>query len=332
MNIYRVYLCFPFTQKFGSSKFIYIRDPNIDKSNLLDTVDNSDDSTLNLYGLNVTWKSLGNSNLLMLLEFLIYFLAYILNLSVEEISEWAEHAQRLPSNFLSNFLRHRISGIDFPSLIENNGQKLIQLGLTPHELKPKVLNNIKKLLTERVKKPNTPKNISIFAVSCSLIRIQWETVDDDNPTSSVHKYVVQRSSRKLFPFLHMTDASRKAAESWQTVCEGLDTTCDDWIPAGFTSSTKPVVAYRITAWNTLRRSDRVYLDISHLRTPRDRECPIVDQALSPLMKVYLKKEVISSLFTDPVICLAVFVIGLSMLLLMRRQTSAQGERLIQISI
>ena len=62
MNIYRVYLCFPFTQKFGSSKFIYIRDPNIDKSNLLDTVDNSDDNTLNLYGHNVTWKSLGDSN------------------------------------------------------------------------------------------------------------------------------------------------------------------------------------------------------------------------------------------------------------------------------
>ena len=263
--------------------------------------------------------------LLMLLEIIIYLLAYIFSLSVEEMSEWAEHAQRLPSKFVSNFLRHRISGKDFPSLIENNGQKLIQLGLTPDELKPKVLNNIKKLLTERVKKPINSKNISISAVSCSLIRIQWETVDEDNPTSPVHKYVVQRSSRKLFPFLYMTEASRKAAESWRTVCEGLDTTCDDWIPAGFTSSTEPVVAYRMTAWNALRRSDRVYLDISHLRTPRDRECPIVDQALSPLMKVYLKKDVLVSLFADPVICLAVFVIGLSLLLLMRRLTMAQGD-------
>ena len=261
----------------------------------------------------------------MLSEILIYILAYILSLSVEEISEWAEHAQRLPSNFVSNFLRHRISGKDFPALIENNGQKLIELGLSPDELKPKVLNNIKKLLTERVKKPNTPKNISISAVSCSFIRIEWETVDDENPTSPVHKYVVQRSSRKLFAFLHMTDASRKAAESWQTVCARLDTTCDDWIPDGFTSSTEPVVAYRITAWNTLRRSDRALLNISHLPTPWDRKCPIVDRALSPLMKVYLKKEVIASLFADPVIYLTLIVIGLSLLLLMRRHTLTPGD-------
>ena len=167
--------------------------------------------------------------------------------SVEEMSEWAEHAQQLPLKYVSNFLKNGIRGNDFRSLVENDGRKLEELGLCPLELKSKVLNSIRKLLTDMDGKPEPPKNIYIYPVSCSLIRIKWESTDQDNLIIPVHKDVVQRSSRKLFTFLHMTDSSQKAAESWQTVWEGLDTTCDDWIPAGFTSSTEPVVAYRITA-------------------------------------------------------------------------------------
>ena len=167
--------------------------------------------------------------------------------SVEEMSEWAEHAQQLPLKYVSNFLKNGIRGNDFRSLVENDGRKLEELGLCPLELKSKVLNSIRKLLTDIARQPKSPENVSTYPVSCSWIRITREPTDQDNLAIPVHKYVVQRSSRKLFAFLHMTDASCKAAESWHTICEGLDTTCDDWIPAGFTSSTEPVVAYRITA-------------------------------------------------------------------------------------
>ena len=130
----------------------------------------------------------------------------------------------------------------------------------------------------------------------------------------VHKYLVQRSSKKLFAFLHMTDAAKKAAESWQTVCEGLDTTCNDWIPAGFTSLSAPLLEYRISTWNALWSSDRMVLKISRLPTPWDRECPIVDILLNPLIKIYLKKDVFISLLMDPALILALIMIGLLLLL------------------
>ena len=300
----------PYSQNFKSAEF---RNPKIENSYVLDTADHSDDSLL---GHIESWKSPGDLNFLNKIKSLISFLAYISSLSVEEINNSAEHAQQLPSAAVSDFLKYGIRGIDFPSLDQYERQKLEESDVIPHEMKSNVLNSIKKLLNEIIIKPKPPKNIDIYPVSCSRIRIEWEATDEDNLMIPVYKYLVQRSSKMLFAFLHMTDASRKAAESWQTVCEGLDTTCDDWIPADFTSSSALLLEYRISAWNALGSSDRVMLKISHLPIPWDRECPTVDKLLNPLIKIYLKKDVIVSLLTDPAPMLVLIVIGLLLLLLL----------------
>ena len=67
-----------------------------------------------------------------------------------------------------------MSGIDVPSLAQYDGQKLEESDLIPHEMKSIVLNCIKKLLNEIVRKPEPPNNIDIYPVSCSRIRIKWD--------------------------------------------------------------------------------------------------------------------------------------------------------------
>ena len=182
---------------------------------------------------------------------------------MNEVTEWAEHAQLLPDAVVEKFAANKITGYDFPELVQNDGIMLKEeLDITRRGLQNRVLRSMRLLLLGVDEKPDPVQNATVTALSSSRIRIDWQAKVQDKLTFPVHKYVVQRSTSNLLAFLHMSRASLKAAVSWQTICEGLDTSCEDWIPAGFTSSSAPLVEYRITAWNALRRSERVTIDVN----------------------------------------------------------------------
>ena len=245
---------------------------------------------------------------------------------MNEVTEWAEHAQQLPDAVVEKFAVNKISGYDFPELVQNDGIMLQEeLDITRRGLQNRVLRSMRLLLLGVDEKPDPVQNATVTALSCSRIRIDWQANVQDKLTFPVHKYVVQRSTSKLLAFLHMSRASLKAAVSWQTICEGLDTTCEDWVPAGFTSSSAPLIEYRITAWNALRRSERVVLDLSSLSTPWDRKCPMMDNALHVLMiayfEAYMLKDVLRTNISVPAIILTLVVLGLPLLLLIRNPPS-----------
>ena len=209
-------------------------------------------------------------------KILIYLLASSLMFSVEEVSEWAQHAQDLPSENVDNFLKLGITGTDFPSLVENGGKKLEELGLSRRGYTNELLYNMKLLLSGVYEKPRSVKNAILTRISFSRIRIDWEVDGQEMLNFPIRKYVVERWSRKV----------SDTRVTWKSIYEGLDTSCEDRIPSTFALEVK----YRITAWNTLGRSDRVELNLRGAATTKGSYYQLMDSVVHGIVMASLVSD------------------------------------------
>eukprot|EP01041_Mallomonas_annulata_P002780 gene2780-5473_t len=207
-------------------------------------------------------------------------------LSVEEVAEWAEHAQQLPSYIVAAFEGHRVTGYDFPELSENDGLLLdTEMGITRPSLRKRVLRNIKLMLLGADFKATAPSMFSAIPITCSRVKLQWqpEIRNELAKQFPVHKYIVQRALQSRLhsfppPTTRTTTSPPRPQLQWQTIYDGLDNEYDDWVPAGYAASNSSYgVMYRITGWNALGRSDRIMIN---LNSTDDIPCPVLDQILS----------------------------------------------------
>eukprot|EP00607_Mallomonas_marina_P000462 CAMPEP_0182439186 /NCGR_PEP_ID=MMETSP1167-20130531/86283_1 /TAXON_ID=2988 /ORGANISM="Mallomonas Sp, Strain CCMP3275" /LENGTH=640 /DNA_ID=CAMNT_0024632829 /DNA_START=8 /DNA_END=1927 /DNA_ORIENTATION=- len=257
-------------------------------ANIFKSLDSNGDRILHREDFKELWASIGSA------------------LSVEEVGEWAEHAQQLPEVVAQQFLKHRITGYDFPELVEDDGELLEkELGITRHGLKKRVLKSMKLILLGAIQKPIAPSLLSAVPITCSRVKIDWEMNTPNNNTFPIHKYVVQRAVKDplLLPLAPWN--SPLPQHQWATVYEGLDTECEDWVPAGYVAAdATSQVLYRVTGWNALGRSERTVVAVNKTMTEGTIPCPAVDRIFSA------SNALINTIRTPSIMSLLMLIISL----------------------
>ena len=151
------------------------------------------------------------------------------------------------------------------------------------------------LLSGVDEKPSSVKNATITRVSFSWIRIDWEVDVHEMASFPVRKYVVQRSSGEV----------SSTGVTWKSIYEGLDTSCEDWIPSTFELEVK----YRITAWNALGRSDRVELSLRGAAAPKASYYKLKDIVMHKIMTASLLRDHFKE-NPDDILIVALMTLGL----------------------
>ncbi|CAI5965266.1 unnamed protein product [Closterium sp. NIES-65] len=163
-------------------------------------------------------------------------------LTGEKVVAWIVHGLRLPQ-YAEVFRANSIDGLDFPTLISDNGTFLKEdLGVKSALHRHKIHTAIFRQVFGLGKAPGAPTNLECESAGCGAIAVQWDP--PANPgVPPVHKYLIQRRV-----------ATRVA--SWKDVG---DTSEDAWLDsAGLKPGTE--YTYRIQAWGGHGPSEWVVLD------------------------------------------------------------------------
>ncbi|CAI5511064.1 unnamed protein product, partial [Closterium sp. Naga37s-1] len=163
-------------------------------------------------------------------------------LTGEKVVAWIVHGLRLPQ-YAEVFRANSIDGLDFPTLISDNGTFLKEdLGVKSALHRHKIHTAIFRQVFGLGKAPGAPTNLECEPAGCGAIAVQWDP--PANPgVPPVHKYLIQRRV-----------ATRVA--SWKDVG---DTSEDAWLDS---AGLKPGIeyTYRIQAWGGHGPSEWVVLD------------------------------------------------------------------------
>ena len=181
-------------------------------------------------------------------------------LTGERVVAWAIHGLRLPQ-YAAAFQENSIDGMDFPTLISDNGSMLKDdLGVSSALHRHKIHTAIFRQIFGLGQTPGAPTNLECQASSCGSISLQW----DPPPNLGVpplHKYLVQRRI-----------ASRFA--SWVDVGDAPEDALLDNSPE-LSPGVKYV--YRVQAWGGHGSSEWVSVDGCVCGDGEDSACSADEQ-------------------------------------------------------
>jgi len=182
--------------------------------------------------------------------------------STEETVMWVQHALQLPHAVVGRFRDQGLTGHDFSELLQNGGELLeSELEVSP-AVKSRVMNALKTKLTGSGFHPRSPEDAEASAprvpVGCGMLAVKWALPRDARGgVLPSHRTVLQRHAS--VGLQHNSGGSGGAsmgyASAWVTVYAGGETSFMD---AGLGLTAGSRVDYRISAWNSVGRSDFVY--------------------------------------------------------------------------
>ena len=110
-------------------------------------------------------------------------------MSTAEVGQWVVHAVQLPQ-YADVFVANSITGYDFPALLENDGQSLLEdLAVGNNLHRRQIMRAIQMRLLGVGGTPDAPIKAHATAADCSTIRIDWVPPPDNGVI--IHKYLVQ---------------------------------------------------------------------------------------------------------------------------------------------
>ena len=168
---------------------------------------------------------------------------------------------------MSKFEEAKISGYDFPELLEGDGRLLeSHLGLIGAYERGRVQRGMRMKLMGMGRPPLKPFAVAAKSHHCSSIVVEWRSEAQD-ASFPIHKFVLQRrqptqAPRRLWWNLVSSPGNSSAEVHWRTVYEGMETRFEE---TGL--STDEVYSYRIVAWNVIGRSEYEYASERTVTSP-----------------------------------------------------------------
>jgi len=181
-------------------------------------------------------------------------------LSVEEVREWAAHAQQLPEAVVNKFVQKGVTGYDFPELMANDGALLeSELGIRISSIRNRIMRGMRMKFMGLGRVPPKVKFGTASINTCQHTTIKWglpEVDDTGDFFMPVHKFVLQRRIESM-------SASYEPIE-WKTIYAGsdleyVDTLSLDESVDGYSGNRRGRY-YRVTAWNLIGRGEWKYLE------------------------------------------------------------------------
>lgn len=215
-------------------------------ANMLTELDDNQDQRINIEDLTKRWASVAHL------------------LSCAEVLEWLQHSQQLPADVIASFERHKITGDDFPVLLERNGALLeTQLNVTQATSKMRIVRGMRMKLMAMGKVPEK-LYASAKSKSCSSVVVSWKTSSAE--AFPAHKYLVQKREHPSPSAFLWFRANATTESRWRTVYDGLESHFED-------SHLSPHVSYkyRLSAWNLLGRSEYEYVEETTVASPCDKQ-------------------------------------------------------------
>jgi hypothetical protein len=198
-----------------------------------------------------------------------FYLPLATLLSSDEVTDWVQHAQQLPLDIVNRFEEYKITGYDFPELLENDGALLgSQLGIVQPYAKYRLLRGMRMKLMAMGQAPTPPYAVSAKSSLCSSVLINWKS--DSRVAIPVHKYLLQRKSiphnvASWWGAATPNTTAAPPAARWITVYDGLETHFEDiGLSPGVSYS------YRLSAWNLMGRSEYEYFNEITVVAPCNR--------------------------------------------------------------
>ena len=179
--------------------------------------------------------------------------------------DWVRHGLQLHEHAVSRFEEAKITGYDFPELLENDGRLLeSHLGLSSPYERRRVQRGMRMKLMGMGRPPVKPFAVAAKSRGCSSVLVEWKS-DSADASFPVHKFVLQRREPSLprSRWGVWWAAGNSSAESqWRTVYEGMETRFEE---TGL--ATDEVYSYRIVAWNVIGRSEYEYVSERTVTSP-----------------------------------------------------------------
>ena len=188
-------------------------------------------------------------------------------LSAEEVADWVRHALQLHEEVVSRFEAAKITGYDFPELLEGDGRLLeSHLGLGGAYERRRVQRGMRMKLMGMGRPPLKPFAVAAKSRGCSSIVVEWKS-DAQDASFPIHKFVLQRrqstqTRRRRWWGLFSSSGNSSAEGHWRTVYEGMETRFEE---TGL--ATDEVYSYRIVAWNVIGRSEYEYVSERTVTSP-----------------------------------------------------------------
>ena len=114
-------------------------------------------------------------------------------LSVDDVADWIVHAGQLPEDIGNIFRNHRVTGYDFPELVEKEGEALGSLlGIENPRWRRIIVRMVNARLLGIGGTPIAPSGATYLVQSCDTVRIEWSHCEARG--FPVHEYRVQRRS------------------------------------------------------------------------------------------------------------------------------------------
>ena len=181
-------------------------------------------------------------------------------LTGERVVAWVIHGLRLPQ-YAAAFQENSIDGMDFPTLISDNGSMLKDdLGVSSALHRHKIHTAIFRQIFGLGQTPGAPTNLECHSSSCGSISLQWDPPSNLG-VPPLHKYRVQRRV-----------ASRCA--SWVDVGDAPEDALLDKSPE---LSPGVKYAYRVQAWGGHGSSEWVNVDGCVCGDGEDKTCAVDEQ-------------------------------------------------------
>ena len=185
-------------------------------------------------------------------------------LTAEEVSEWIVYAVQLPLSVGKIFEDGGVTGYDFPEIVENGGQILLDdLGIEKASFRKKIVRQMQARLLGIGGVPSTPSKFDFKLQSCNAVTLSWER--STGRVFPVHSYRIQRRGISLFGSSQnqgdtsVTDYSHtiRSNSDWKTVYVGNDLEfVDSSLETGHN------YMYRIQAWNSVGKTGWESRDLS----------------------------------------------------------------------
>lgn len=182
-------------------------------------------------------------------------------LTVDAVADWIVHGLQLPVPVGEQFRANSVTGYDFPELVEDEGQALLEdVEIARPAYRKKILRAMRMMMTGVGVAPDAPFPLEPTEVTCDVVTLTWGK--SDGAGFAVHKYRVFR--RLLTPRSRTSGSSLGEApvdpnlassgvyanSEWTVIYDGPEREARDYdARAGLHYE------YRVEAWNLFGHSE-----------------------------------------------------------------------------
>ncbi|XP_024374731.1 uncharacterized protein [Physcomitrium patens] len=125
-------------------------------------------------------------------------------MTANHVVDWVTHGLELPQ-YAEAFRQNAINGMDFPALIENDSEALIEdLGIKSSLHRKKVTHALVRQIFGIGTAPGSVRSLQCNPASCGGIQLSWEAPGNSG-VPPLHKYLIERWSQTFSTWTNVAD-------------------------------------------------------------------------------------------------------------------------------